>query len=137
MKQTQKKSNGFTLIEIMIVLVIVSILAAIAFPSYRSSVLKSHRTDAKETLLSAAALEEKIYMQRNRYSVSLDDIGGAISSEGHYSISVSQTTLTRYLITATAIGPQVDDTSCYVFTINQAGLRKAQDSNGNEVTDCW
>jgi len=131
--------HGFTLIEVLIVLVIVAILAAVAIPSYQSSVLKSRRTDAKETLLAAAAMQEQKYMQANQYSGSAADIGGSESAGGYYAISITQPCgNTCFLITATAQNAQADDTNCYRFTIDQAGTKRSYSrSGGTETNDCW
>ena len=60
--------TGFTLIELMIVIVVVAVLAAIAMPSYRQYVLRTHRTEAKRTLLNVAVAQEKFYLQNNTYA---------------------------------------------------------------------
>ena len=140
MRTSKKNSRGFTLVELMIVVVIVAILAGIAIPSYQSSVQKGRRTDAKETLLSAAALQEKHYMQHNAYSSSTDTIGGNESGEGYYSISLAQPcgADTCYQVTATAQGAQVKDDDCAAYSINQAGTKTAVNSGGANSTDkCW
>ena len=56
--EMRNKVTGFTLIELMIVIVIVAVLAAIAMPSYRQYVLRSHRTEATRTLLNVAVAQE-------------------------------------------------------------------------------
>jgi len=63
-----RKSRGFTLIELMIVLLVIAVLASIAVPTYRQYVLRSHRVEAKSALLNVAAEQEKFYLQRNRFA---------------------------------------------------------------------
>jgi type IV pilus assembly protein PilE len=60
--------NGFTLIEILIVVTIIGILAAVAIPNYSNYVVKSSRSGAQTELLQLAAIEEKIYLNSNAYS---------------------------------------------------------------------
>ena len=60
--------NGFTLIELMIVVAIVGILAAVALPSYRNYVVKSNRQGAQSELLDLASIQEKIYLNSNAYA---------------------------------------------------------------------
>ena len=67
MKPHKKTEQGFTLIELMIVVAIVGILAAIAFPSYQESVRKSARAEAKAALLGAAQAFERYYSLNGRY----------------------------------------------------------------------
>ena len=67
--------RGFTLIELVIAMVIVSILAALAIPSYSAYVRKSRRTDAKNALLDMASLEERFFTTNNTYSSTPSDLG--------------------------------------------------------------
>ncbi|MGA2342605.1 MAG: type IV pilin protein [Steroidobacteraceae bacterium] len=147
-----QESSGFTLIELLITIVILSILAAIAIPSYQSYVLKSHRTEAKTTLLDLASMEERFFSTSNLYSTLPSDLGyGAPafpfnSFSGYYQISIAITaavapsalapagTPATYTLTATALAPQVNDTNCQVFTLLSNGTKTATpDPNNN----CW
>ena len=67
MKRTFRQ-QGMTLIELVVVMVIVGILAAVAIPSYRSYVIRSQRSDAKDALLALATQQEKHYLQCNNYA---------------------------------------------------------------------
>lgn len=138
--------TGFTLIEVMIVVAILGILAAIAYSSYSSSVEKSRRSDGKEALSSAAALQERMYIQNNQYSADIDDIGGADTRDGYYALAVvtnsmSGTTCdsgTCFTITATAQLAQLADETCRTLTVDNLGRRFSADSGGTDTTaTCW
>ncbi len=66
-KRSRLSARGFTLIELMIVVAVIAILAAIAYPSYQDSVRKSRRADAKAALLDLAQFMERNYTTANRY----------------------------------------------------------------------
>jgi len=86
-----KKQKAFTLIEVMIVVVIVAILAAIAVPSYQDSIRKTRRADAKEALMRIAALQERYFFTNNKYGTASDLGVGSTSQEGYYTISIYDT----------------------------------------------
>ena len=142
----KNRLGGFTLIEMMIVTVILAILAAIAYPSYKNSIVKSRRVDGKSTVLDTAAMEEKHYFQFSQYTTDLELLEGcgepscAPSPEGYYSVSITQPCGDNscYLITATAAGSQTDDSTCMKFMVSHTGAKTAQDNTGADSTDvCW
>lgn len=132
MRRTRTK--GFTLIELMIAVVIVGILAAIAYPSYSNYVQKSRRAEAQAELLRIAQLQERYYADNNTYATSLSDLGvSSTTPEGYYSLSLASTNPTEtFTATATAIGAQANDTSCATLSIDAAG-QKTSTGGG----DCW
>lgn len=132
-----KKVKGVTLIEIMLVVVILGILVAIVYPSYHKQVLKSYRTEATKTLLKLANYQEQYLADSGYYSGDLVLLGLAASLQsesGRFRFSVRLMSDNReYVLTATAQGPQTQDTECPVFTLNQAGQRNA----GRADVSCW
>jgi type IV pilus assembly protein PilE len=141
---------GFTLIELVITMVIASILAAIAIPSYNSYIMKSRRTEAKSALLNMASLEERFFSTNNTYTTDPTVLGYPTATmpinfgNGYYQItaltataatpppnSTSAGTPATYSITATATGQQMNDTACAAFTITSGGVQTATS------TTCW
>lgn len=135
------KQKGFTLIEVMVVAVIVAILAAIAIPSYQNHIQKTRRSDATSTLTQLAAAQERHFFSNNGYLLGTDFVTrhGTESADGFYTIGISAANCTScYTLTATARGPQLNDTRCRVFSLNYVGERSAKDADGNASTDqCW
>jgi type IV pilus assembly protein PilE len=140
------RNTGFTLIELMIVVGIITILAAIAVPSYNSSVRKSRRTEAKTAITDFAAREERLYATQNVYStdpVALGYGGSWPVSTGSYyqielPISSAPTATTPATFTVTVDpspgSPQVSDSACATFTLTNTGL---QGATGTNPSSCW
>ena len=127
------RTNGFTLLELMIVVVIIGILLGIALPSYQSYVLKSNRTEARAALLDIAARQERYAAQNNRY-VGIGRLGvSRTTPKGYYTMSAGAggSLNTCYVITATANGAQANDTDCLTITYDSTGAK------GGTTANCW
>ncbi len=122
-----KKHDGFTLIELMIVVAIIGILVAIAVPSYKSYVIKSGRSDAKAGLTELAGRQERFYWQQDTYTTSFGDLKiSSVSEKGYYNFSIASTDLlSGFVLTATADAgkSQADDTGCTVMTLSSTGVK--------------
>lgn len=126
--------RGFGLIEIMIAVVIVGILAAIAFPSYQNQVLKTRRSDAKVGLSDVAQRLERCYTQFGRYNA--DDCTVSLplnSPEGHYQIT-GNLNAADFALTATPKGAQAKDADCTSLSLSSDGTR---DAEGKQADSCW
>ena len=128
---------GFTLIEMMIVVALVAVLAAIVIPSYQGSVRKARRTDARGALTSIAQLMERLNTEKNSYASatlgnSATDLAKATSENNFYTLALSNLGATTFTITATPAGGQAVD-ACGNYTLDQAGTRGA----ALPVDQCW
>jgi type IV pilus assembly protein PilE len=130
---------GFTLIELVIVIAIVAVLTAIALPSYRNYVLRSHRSDALSTLTQDQAIFERCYAQNYNYSGTCAALPTfpQTSPQGYYSIAITGPTATTYTLTATPQNAQAADTPCATITIDQANQKTGLDSSGTAQSACW
>lgn len=131
------KLKGFTLIEVMIVVAIVGILAAIAYPSYLEYIRKGNRAEAKAFLLEGAQALERYYSVNGTY---LD--AGALATvytasiPGAYNLAPPvAATSTGYTLRATRTGAMTGD-PCGDFEITHTGVRALQNAT-RTVAECW
>jgi type IV pilus assembly protein PilE len=142
-------TRGFTLIEVMIVVVIVAFLAAIGFPSYLSHVRKSARAEAKVRLMQVAQLQERYFTEKNTYVADAAPLlglaaGATIYSNGNndassaYQITVAAGSSgigTSFTLSAVPQGSQTNDTECATLRLLHTG--KKEISGSGNATQCW
>jgi len=125
--------QGFTLIEIMIVVAILGILASIALPAYTQYIREGRRVDGQASLSRIEVAQEKWRVSNPAYTETLSNLGVAsTSADGHYTLSVSGASATAYTATATATGTQASDTVCASMTITLAS-----GSTTRAPAACW
>jgi type IV pilus assembly protein PilE len=149
MKDMQK---GFTLTELLVVVLIVSILVGLGLPGYRDFIQRSGRTDASTALLKMQALQEKFYLQNGIYASNAQLAGappaglgfvGAKTEHGYYNLTLAPDPAglaVGYTATAAiaAGGKQADDSDCAAFSVDQNGRRGANGGfNPAVVEECW
>ncbi len=112
-----RESHGFTLIELAISLAIVTILTLTAMAFYSSQIRQGRRIDATDALLEISLAEERYRTQNTTYGT-LAQVWNNVTTttDGYYTLSISNVTSTSYTVTATAVGDQANDangsTSC-------------------------
>lgn len=133
--RSRKLQSGVTLIELLVVTVIVGILAAIAYPSYRAQVLRSHRTEGRAALMQTAQQLERCFTQKSSYETCATDGSVSLpytSETGLYRISVDTDPaldVNIYGLVATPLAGQAADTDCSSIKIDQANRRTP--------ANCW
>ncbi|WP_152226553.1 type IV pilin protein [Pseudomonas sp. SCB32] len=138
--------TGVTLVELMMVLAIAAILAAITYPNYQQYVVRTGRTEGQALLLDAAAREARYFAQNNSYIVATGELAklglprvtamGAGSASGRYLLTVEPGAEADggYRLTATPQGTQGQDLSCGALSLNTLG---EQQSAAGDAADCW
>lgn len=134
----RRGSAGFTLIELMIVVVVVGILAAIALPNYREQVVNSRRATAGACLVEVAQAMERWYTTNMTYVGAAPQCSQQNEMAGHYgAVAVGNLTARTYTLTVTPAGAQASaDTKCGALTLTQAGV-KGEGGSATNASDCF
>lgn len=134
-----RRQMAFTLIELMVVLAILGIIVAVAYPAYTDQVRTARRAEAKSALQQGINRQERHFTSNNTYTADMTELGYAadpfITEEGWYSVSAAAcggSTIAQCAVMTAA--PQNDQTndSCGSFTLNTRGQRTVTGSG-----DCW
>lgn len=133
------KARGFSLIELMIVIVIIAIIATFAIPSYLHVLEKSRRAEAQTALMELATKMERYYTENHTYvGATLSNLNMPANTEdGFYALSLSNLAVNTYTLTATPQGTQTADTKCSAFSLNQLGQKTVSGSASSPLTECW
>jgi type IV pilus assembly protein PilE len=132
------RMGGVTLIELMIVVVVVGILAAIAYPSYQNQVRKSKRAEGKAELLETAQELERCYTRFGRYNDGNCPVVFPITSQpdGHYELTAPTLTTVNFTLEAAPQGDQANDADCGTLRLTSTGVQGSQGADA-DANDCW
>jgi type IV pilus assembly protein PilE len=129
-----RRATGFTLIEVMIVVAIVAILAAVAVPQYRDYVTRGRIPDAT-SVLSAKQVGLEQFYQDNRTYVGAKECASDTGSSQFFTFSCTSSSATAYVLTATGRNAMTG----FTYTVNQGGTRAttAVPTGWTTSTTCW
>ena len=141
--------RGFTLVELMVVIAIVGVLVAVAYPSYSDYVTRSKRATAKSFLVSLADRQQQFFMDNKRFAIDMNELGYgdvfvSLDDQGNtmpglalgriYAAGVINVTPTSFVgLGIPQLGQAINDVKCGNMMLDQAGMR----TNSVVGTDCW
>ena len=119
----RKLQTGFTLVELIIVVAIISILASIAIPAYNGYIETSKRSDAQASLMALAIAQEKYRATNPTYTTVIGDLNGvsSASESGYYTLAVTAASGATFTATATPDDWTDSNGNCSPMSINQDG----------------
>lgn len=137
-----KQTKGFTLVELLIVVAILGIISAIAYPMYANYTIRAACDNGKAGLMQADALMNQYYVKygsylnddtENGFAITVIPIDGSSSGNADFTVGIGTPTATTYTITATVgSGGKLKKYAGGTMTINQSGTKTA-DINGIDV----
>lgn len=136
---TYKQSNirhlhGFSLMEVIIVMVILGVIAAIAIPNYSEYVLRGYRSSAQAFISDVASRQTQFFLDRRAYATTVAALNMTAPAEiaARYDVAIATAAgpPATFTVTATPTGTQAPD-RCGAMTVDQAG------NKGAAATRCW
>jgi type IV pilus assembly protein PilE len=148
---SDRRSPGFTLVELMIALTIIAVLAAIAIPMYSKQVQKSRRVDARTAVTDLAGREERYLSTAGSYTNVAANLGYSalpvVVGSGYYTLSVNVPVVAAgvqptYTVIATVVAgsTQIADGACQYFSVDNTGKQFSSATNAGGAdtsTTCW
>jgi len=147
--KSRNAQSGFSLIELMVVVAIIAIISAFAYPSYDRYVIKTKRSVAQNALLQVADRQQQFFMDNKRFAADITDLGfpaspyvvddngtPTVATDGDavYSLSLANVTATTWTATAAPLNTQLSrDTYCGSLTITQTGAK----GKSGASDECW
>ena len=133
----RKYMRGVTLMELMIVLVIIGILAAVGYPSYTQYLAKAKRNEARSCLLQIATRQETVYLKENSFTTDMGKLGFPVAANfltgsESYICTVNAANAQTFSATATYQKGDAEAGKCATFTIDGAGQKSS-----TPFDDCW
>jgi len=149
MDQSLRQQRGFSLIELMFVVVIVAVVLVVALPAYQAQVIKTKRSLGRAELVAVAARQEQFFVNNRRYSSTLAGLGYAdpyaIDAEANdvatsngdriYTISLATVSTTSFTVQAVPQLGQAKDSLCGTLQLTSTGVKSASGSGG--TGECW
>jgi type IV pilus assembly protein PilE len=144
----QKRQHGVSLMELMITVAIISIVAAVAYPSYTQFVVRSKRVIGTGALMAIADRQQQFFMDNKRYANSLTNLGydtatimideeGSVVAAGDedrvYNVQITAATAITYELTATPQLQQAAKDKCGSLTLTHTGEK----GKSGEGDNCW
>ena len=135
-----RRPAGFTLIEMLITVAVLSILAAVAYPSYQDQVRKSRRAQAQSLLMDIGTRQQQRLLDVRSYAASNTDLNVNIPStvSPYYAITIDApagAVPPRFAASATPLNSQTQD-KCGTLGIDNASTKTAI-KGGTAHTGCW
>jgi len=142
-----KKQKGFTLIELMIVIAVIAILIAVAYPNYQQYIVRSNRAVGKAELLKVAAKQEHYFLNNKAYASDLEELGypanpyfidregdamAAAGTTAIYEVSITDSDALSYTLSLARKNFQLKDTEC-----GDLGLDESGDRTPDSPAFCW
>jgi type IV pilus assembly protein PilE len=129
--------RGITLIELMIVVVIIGLMAVIAYPNYREFAARAKRNEAKAALLQIATNQERFYLQNNTYTCDMTRLGfsaaaGFVTESRTYTVDVTACNADNFTAQAVYNNADAEAGKCGSFQINGRNVKTSA-----PYPDCW